>query len=713
MKRLLVGLFACAFVWPLAVAVTHTQDSSAQTGQELKPILVRATGFAVSPPLSSLTPPKRVLAPQAAVAVDAYETVNFPLPKGEARGQSPQTLGAAPQAQADPVVQMFAPTLAAPSPSLTFNGINNLDNANAFGFRVLPPDTNGDVGPNHYVQIVNLLFRVYNKSGTPLTAPLKLSSLFAALGGICSTNDNGDPVVLYDPLADRWLLSQFAFQTGFPPPYHECIAISKTPNPTGAYFLYDFVTPGNEFPDYPKLGVWPDGYYMTVNQFTNGGPFNGTGAYAFDRKKMLLGNPSASLIYFNLNLATHPEGIGGALPSDLDGPAPPAGTPNTFAYFTAVNFGDPADGLRLFDFHVDFAVPANSTFTERPESSYAAPVPVAAFDPTLNSLSGLCSVGTFDFRDDIDQPLIPGNPAASCNAKLDGIADRLMHRMQYRNFGTYESLVVNHTVDVNFTPSVSTTGHQAGVRYYELRRTGGGPFSVNDQGTFAPDTDHRWMGSAAMDGSGNLAVGYSVSSTITYPSLRYAGRLASDPPGGLFQGEATLWAGAGSQGNAASRWGDYSGLTVDPTDQCTFWYTNEYYNTTNSVGQIPCGILSTACWSTRIGRFRFPTCIANASVTPSVLWPPNHKLVTVTVNYAAGAGTSCSLDVASNEPVNGTGDGDTAPDWIVLDSHHVRLRAERAGNGTGRIYTITVTCSDNAGSNSADVTVKVPHDMGH
>jgi hypothetical protein len=672
----------------LALPAGAAKISSAKG--EVKPVVLRPVGYGVSAPVRDM----RRLAPSAPVADSGefIEVPTLPLPKGEMRGAA--AFGRLFGQDSDAALQSFSPPRSTPSPALTFDGLNNFDNANAFGFRVLPPDTNGDVGPNHYVQMVNLLFRVYDKSGAPLTPPTKLSSLFAPLGGVCSTNDNGDPVVLYDPLADRWLLSQFGFTAQSSPPYHECVAISMTGDPTGAYFLYDFVTPGNEFPDYPKFGVWPDAYYMTVNQFTNGGPFNGTGAYAFDRAQMLVGSPTAGLIYFNLNLASHPEGIGGTLPSDLDGPAPPPGSPNVVSYPLADEFGDALDALRLFDFHVDWAVPANSTFTERPES----PLAVAAYNPM-----------TPPGRDDIQQP-----PPSGSTTALDSISDRLMHRLQYRNFGTYESLVVTQTVNVGSGNTLAT--YQAGVRYYQLTRSGGA-FSVAEQSTFAPDTDSRWMGSAAMDGSGDLAVGYSVSSVNTYPSIRYAARVPSDPHGGLFQGEASLQTGLGSQLNTASRWGDYSALSVDPSDDCTFWYTTEYYNATTPEGTILCsstGTFSNACWSTRIGNFRIPTCIAGVTVSKDVLWPPNHKLVMETVDYTVGSGATCALSVMSNEPINGTGDGDTSPDWVIVDDHHVKLRAERAGGGTGRVYTIKVTCTDGGGnsSNPSSIVVTVPHDKG-
>ncbi|HEU5248540.1 MAG TPA: hypothetical protein VFW15_01010, partial [Thermoanaerobaculia bacterium] len=188
----------------------------------------------------------------------------------------------------DPVVQSALPPIAIPSPITTFEGLNNQDNASVLGLYIVPPDTNGDVGPNHYVQTVNLLFRVYNKSGTALTAPLPMSALFASLGGICSTQDDGDPIVLYDPLADRWLLSQFAVAT----PAHQCVALSRSGDPAGSYFLYDFVMPNSKFNDYPKFGVWPDAYYMSDNQFDPN--FQGAGVFAFERSKMLAGDPSAS-----------------------------------------------------------------------------------------------------------------------------------------------------------------------------------------------------------------------------------------------------------------------------------------------------------------------------------------------------------------------------------------------------------------------------------
>jgi hypothetical protein len=583
---------------PITVEPINPAESAGQTRNSgPAPISAQAVNFAESAPLSQI-------ASQASGSEsdrkegeeeEAAENRAVHHPTAEALAKA-QHMTAAEALNRDGALQRNAPAPNIPVPSLTFEGLSFQDNLNA-GFGLLsPPDTNGAVGRNHYVQQTNLLVRVWDKSGNPLTAPFKLSGLFAPLGGQCAAPDRGDPVVLYDAISDRWILSQFAFIALNTPPYHQCIAVSKNGDPTGSYFLYDFVTAGVEFPDYPKVGVWPDGYYMMVHQFTNGGPFNGTGFYAFNRAKMILGDPTANYIYFNFNLASHPEGVGGSLPSTVDGlNLPPPGRPNTFAYFTTTDFGDPANGIRLFDFHADFAIPANSTFTERSESTYAAPLAVAPF-----------SVITPASRRAVPQPA----PASGVTMALDAITDRFMHRMQYRNRGGFETLVMTHNVGA---PASATFGtFRAAPRYYELRRAlPAGSFTVNEQATFAPaDGVSRWMASASEDGQGNLAVGYSVSSATVFPGISYAGRLATDPPGGLAQGETSLIAGTGAQRSTGNRWGDYSALTVDPSDDCTFWYTDEYYTLAGQTA-------STVGWQTRIGKFKFTQCNAPAMGTLS------------------------------------------------------------------------------------------------
>jgi len=454
----------------------------------------------------------------------------------------------------DPVLQSWQGRANMPAPISNFDGVDNVNG-------VLPPDTNGDVGPNHYVQWVNLSFAIWNKSGTLLYGPAAGNTLWTGFGGICETNNDGDPIVLYDQLADRWIMSQFAL--GFPNNFHQCIAISQTGDPTGAWYRYDFQVSTTKMNDYPKFGIWPDGYYMSVNQF-DGSTFDwaGAGVFAFDRTNMLAGNP-ASYIYFDL-YSVNPN-YAGLLPSDLDGfSAPPASSPNYFAMFADNAWGWPADSLMIFEFLADWVTPANSTFT--------GPIVLntASFD------SNMCGYA----RNCIPQP---------GGANLDAISDRLMYRLAYRNFGTHESLVLNHTVDAD-------SADHAGIRWYEVRDPGGAP-AIYQEGTYAPDTDHRWMGSIAMDAAGDIALGYSVSSSSIYPSIRYTGRLSGDPLGSMPQGETALMAGSGYQTHSSGRWGDYSMMGIDPVDDCTFWYTQEYIATNGS-----------APWRTRIGSFKFPSC---------------------------------------------------------------------------------------------------------
>ncbi|HET7080839.1 MAG TPA: S-layer homology domain-containing protein [Chloroflexia bacterium] len=504
--------------------------------------------------------------------------------------------GSRPQIQ-DPVLQRFLGSLAAlnmPAPIRNFEGVHNLTGAS-------PPDTNGDVGPNHYVQWVNTSFQIFDKSGTSLYGPAPGNTLWAGFGGICEFQNEGDPIALYDPLADRWLMSQFGFRTdpngNAIGPYYQCVAISATPDPLGAWHRYAFKISDDVLNDYGKFGVWPEAYYASFNMFPDAGGFAGGGFAAFDRAQMLAGQPAS----FQFILE---PGAGGDLPSDLDGHAlPPAGAPNMF-----LDWWDTIGELHAWFFHADFNNPANSTFT--------GPVTINVAPFNLPCGAGAC----------IPQP--------GTSQELDTLSDRLMYRLAYRNFGTHESWVTNHTVDV----SPVTTTVQTAVRWYELRTSGVVTPTLYQQGTYAgdsPNSDNRWMGSAAMDQQGNLAVGYSVSSSSVYPSIRYTGRLVTDTLGTLPQGEATLVNGAGSQ-LTSLRWGDYSMLSVDPVDDCTFWYTQEYYQ-----------LSSGARWQTRIGSFKFPGCPSGA-VTPSATAVPANPSATVTPQNTPTAPPGAT---ATNTPV--------------------------------------------------------------
>lgn len=456
-----------------------------------------------------------------------------------------------------------------PSPLLSFDGLSNFDNIDAYNLLIMPPDMNGDVGPNHYVQTTNALVRIFNKNGTPASAPFRMSSLFAPLNTVCSLRDDGLPVVLYDPLADRWLLSQYC--NAFPP-FRQMVAVSKTGDPAGQYHIYEFAMPNVRIHDLPKFGVWPDGYYMSSEEFI-GSDFSGMGAFAFDRAKMLAGDPTAGLVYFSLpRQANSPVRLGNVLPADLDGlRAPPIGTPNLFLGYLADEYGQAFDGIRVYEFRVNFADPLLSTFTERPES----PWEVTEFDPTSPPE-----------RTDIAQPP-PGE-------FLDSNADRLSYRLSYRNLGTTESLVAAQTVRVASNP------YRAGVRVYQLKRNIGGQFAVTEQSTIGTPDASRWIGAAAQDHQGNIAVGYNFASEQKRPSILYTGRLATEPAG-TFRSEAFLVEGTGVQKAFGWRWGDYSGLVVDPIDDCTFWKTGEYYTLASET-------FSDFTWLSRIGTFKFDEC---------------------------------------------------------------------------------------------------------
>lgn len=541
---------------------------------------VRATAVGESSPLRFLppAPPPEHLGPVVVQEVGNPVYLDFN-PR-----QAPFHFGQSSPDEA--LVDGWRAPLAMPPVQGSWDGLGNAANVQLYNQAVLPPDVVGDVGLDHYVQGTNLNFGIWFKDGSVdpnSQGPFRLRQLFASLpeAPCRNSDDDGDPIVLYDHLADRWLLSQFEIDVT---PKHQCIAISKTSDPYGAWWVYDFEMPNNAFNDYPHFAVWPDGYYMTDHEFPNiFDPADGAGVFAFDRARMLVGDPDASYVYRSLVAAL--PGRTGLLAADLDGPAPATARPALIAMPISVERGDAKDGIRLFEFKPDFEEPALSTFIEAVPGGLS----VAGYDPVSP-----------DGRDDIPQPGVTGT------GWLDAITGRLMHRLQYRNFGSYERLTVAQTVDASGIPDPAV--FRAGVRYYVLRRSGSsGSWLVEQQGTYAPgDGVDRWMPSAALDADGNLAIGYSASSTALFPSLHYAGRLDGDPAG-LAQGEATLRAGTASQQADGSRWGDYFSLNVDPVDDCTFWFTGEYY----SGNGLECGAAQAVCWRTRIGRFRYPGCRAN------------------------------------------------------------------------------------------------------
>ena len=486
-----------------------------------------------------------------------------------------------------------------------------------------PPDTNGEIGLTQYVEMVNTGFQVFDKAtGASLLGPLDINTVWTGFGGFCAGESAGDPVVVYDQLANRWVISQFAGPAGGALT-DECIAVSTGYDATGSWNRYDFHL-GTDFFDYPKIGVWPDAYYMSTNVFNAAGDaYLGPQPFAFNRAAMLAGSPATFVTTRQADILDSFNDT--MIPADLDGTTlPPAGAPAPFLMSGTLPTWD------LWRFHVNFGAPASSTFT------HAGPLNPAAYNQ-------LCP-GVFDCV-----------PQKSTTVGLDALADRAMFRLAYRNFGDHESLVGNQTVD--------SSGVGA-VRWYEINHATSGTPAFTQQSTYQgspPDTTYRWMGSAAMDRDQDLALGYSASDATINPQIRYTGRLAADPPNTLAQGEAHLFDGTGSQTGTHHRWGDYSDMTVDPLDDCTFWYTGEYYAANSS-----------ASWRTRIGNFKFPSCTVPAGASLSLLNTsdaprigPGAQMgfnvtlvnrgadpatgVAVTDKLPAGAGVNWSVDAAHSD----------------------------------------------------------------
>ncbi|MCX6244021.1 MAG: T9SS type A sorting domain-containing protein [Bacteroidetes bacterium] len=525
---------------------SHAQNGTGEVG---KPIVIKPSYFDISPPFRDLA--KNPILKADNSWKDGV-VKNHSYPKDQHPVYYPDAI------KSDPNVQYAFGSV------LTDTTVENFDGIGVNG-GVCPPDPAGDVGPNHYVQMVNLQYAVYNKTGTKLLGPMNSNNIWS---GMPYNSNDGDGIVLYDEQADRWLISQFSIPNYPNGPFYEMVAISTTADPTGSWYRYQFSFP--EMPDYPKLGVWRDGYYITVNRFTSSGNFLGPGVAAFDRTAMLAGNLTASVVYFPVSNSAYYHG----LVADCDGTFPPAGTPEYVAW-TSTN------SMKIYEFHVDWTTPANSTLAQ------ASSLSITPFTYFAYGV-GLSQPGTGTKLDPLSYP------------------GAIMNRLCFRYFSDHWSMVTNTTVNAG--------SNVAGIRWYEFRRDATNPWSVYQQATYAPaDGNSRWCGSIAMDENGNIALAYSITSSSLYPSIRYAGRLANDPLNTLTIAEKGIINGGGSQTNtwsgSPSRWGDYSALTVDPSNASTFWYTTEYYSSTSS-----------ANWKTRIAAFSFANYFAvNATATPDVV----------------------------------------------------------------------------------------------
>lgn len=469
----------------------------------------------------------------------------------------PFAVGHANPGGVDPLVGQNGTNSAFAEPKAASSGVPVDPNA-----RVSPPDTTGDLGPNHYVQWVNLRYAVYtvsrdasnNITGFNLVPgfPKNGNVVWQGFGGRCESDNDGDPIVQYDQFADRWVLTQFAVSAT---PYTQCVAVSTGPDPTGTYYRYSYSF-ASDFNDFPKMGVWRDAYMITYNMFKRGRTFSGANVCALERNQMLSGLSARQICKLTSAAAS-------LVPADIEGPTlPPAGSASPLLSISST-------ALQAWRYSVNWTA-GTSTLT--------GPTAVSG----ASTFSRACGGGAC-----IPQP--------GTSQQLDSLGDRLNYRLSYRNFtgtGAHESMVINHPV---------ATGGTSGIRWYELRNAAGQTLGsaapvVYQQGTFSPDATYRWMGSAAIDKTGGLAIGYNVSSSSVTPSIRYAYRGPTDPAG-AFGNETNILVGSGSQTTGLNRWGDYSTLSVDPVDGCTMVFTTEY---------LPAN--GTFNWTTYIYSFKLSTC---------------------------------------------------------------------------------------------------------
>jgi hypothetical protein len=464
---------------------------------------------------------------------------------------------------------------AMPAPTASFNAMTGTSQ---------PPDSDGDVGPNHVIVIINSRFQILSKTGASLLGPSNINTIWSGFGGGCQTSNSGDPYIVYDNLADRWVVGQFVAVS----PYFLCLAVSQTGDPTGSWYRYAIATQNDGLPDYPKMGMMPDAYYLSSREVF-GTSNNGMGAYAINRAQALAGNPAAIVIKMLApNTPTYNTGDG-LHPADFDGGIPPPpGSPEYFLGHmdNGWTYGAPQDALTLWKFTPDWVTPANSTFV------LSNTLAVAAVDTVLGTTT--CTT---------NRQCIAQKSSANLIDHL-GYRQRVTNRVAYRNFGAYQNLVTS--------VSVESAAGISGMRWYEIRSPNSSPV-IFQQSTFSgaalspADTHSRWMGSIAQDHLGDMGLAYSAASSTLDPAIRYTGRLAADPLNTMPQGEGTFIDGAGAN-STGQRWGDYTAMNIDP-DGCRFWYVNEYFAATGGT------------WTMRVGAFRFPGCadlpglLRNAALT--------------------------------------------------------------------------------------------------
>lgn len=526
-----------AFILSLGITLLSGLPLAAQ---DPAPSVHSAVAFDVSPPLRDLA---RLPARRSYGLYEADELVFMPLRP---------TAGL----ERDPVEQKTVSGPANYSLGLNLAGSSDAEDGTILGDTLVPPDPNLSVGDTQVVQWINSIYAVYDKATGDLVAgPFAGNSLWAGFGGECETFNEGDIIAQWDKAAHRWLMAQNVLYGG---PYGACIAISTSPDATGTYYRFKFNMSGD--PDYPKFGIWSNSYVQTNNDLS--GPYRANPCI-YNRAKLLAGDSSAEQVCFLLS--TNDLSL---LPADIDSPTLPPANQDVFLIGSlgAVD----SSHLSLYSIHVDWSNPQGATITG-------------------NNNSQLIAIPTFT-------PACGGRYIGYCVPQPDGgeylsaLGDRLMYRFVY-----WEDRPVT---SVKATPprplpsqhwlvshAVTGSGGQNTMRWYEftapIRVVTVSGLSLFQSGTYAPDANHRWMGSLARDKDGDILMGYSVSSSTTYPSIAVAGRVITDPLGTL-EPEVLVLSGTGSQVDSYGRWGDYTSMAIDPADDCTFWYTNQYYATTSS-----------------------------------------------------------------------------------------------------------------------------------
>ncbi len=640
-------LIACVFLLALATFVSASAQETTNPSAVLNhPQINNAIHFDISPPL-------RDMATEVPAPVGFHEASPVKIPRLQELMQAAQRG----QKPADGALQSSAGPLISATVGLNLLGVGN--GFPGYSVPDAPTDVNLAVGDTQVVQWVNISYAIFDKNtGAVIAGPVYGNAFWSGFGGACQNTNSGDPIMQWDKIAHRWLVAQNVFSS----PYWTCIAISTTPDATGTYYRFQFSQPG--FPDYPKWGVWPDAYYQAQNNFgSNGNSFQGAYVCAYERAKLLTGDSTAKQVCFQT------PGDDGLLPADLDSPGtlPPAGEAEVF--LGSIDYGT----VYQYRFHADFSTPSNSTFTG---GGRTMPVSgVASY-----------SMGCGGFGACI--------PQKGVSDLLDSLGDRLMYRLAYRNFSDHQTWLVSHAV---------TAGSSVGERWYEFHAPENSTsLSVYQQGTFAPDSNYRWMGSIAMDQAQDIALGYSVSSSSLYPSIAYTGRVSTDTLGTM-ESEASIVSGTGSQTDTANRWGDYTSMALDAADDCTFWYTNQYYMLT-----------ATFDWSTRLASIKFPGCGGppqpdfSITASPSSLTVAQGNQGTSTITVSVSNGFSNDLSLTASGMPSGVTVGFNPQTIPAPGSGTSAMTITVASGTTAGTYPITVTGSGGGIQHSTIVSLTVP-----